>query len=59
MSENVKLEVKGQTLTITIDLSQQGERSRSGKSILIASTKGNVTIPGNADLNLGLNLYRK
>ena len=59
MSDNVKLDVKGKTLTITIDLAQEGEMSRSGKSKLIASTKGNVSVPGHADLHLGVNLYRK
>ena len=58
MSNNVALKVKGTTLTITIDLNQAGEPSKSGKSTVIASTRGNATIPSHPDLRLGLNLYR-
>ena len=60
LMENVKFEVKGKTLTITVDLSHEGERSASGKTIRIASTCGNVPVP-NTDTGaiIGLNIYRK
>ena len=58
MAENVTVSVKGTTLTIKIDLSQDGQPSKSGKSQVIASTKGNMPIPGHTDLRLGVNVYR-
>jgi hypothetical protein len=55
--ENVKLSVAGNVLTITIDLSAQGAPSATGKTIVIASTRGNASVPG-TPFKLGLNLYR-
>ena len=39
---NVEFEVQGDRLVITVDLSQELGVSSSGKSIIIASTGGNV-----------------
>lgn len=58
MNDNVKIAVKGSTLTITIDLSQAGQPSKSGKSEVIASTRGNAQVPGHPDIRLGVNCYR-
>lgn len=57
--ENVKMAVKGNQLTITVDLSKDLGRSKTGQSILIASTKGNQSVPGKDDVKIGLNIYRK
>lgn len=57
--ENVSLSVKDDKLTITIDLSKRGRDSESGKSRVIATTRGNVDVPGKVGLKLGLNLYAK
>ena len=56
---NVKTEKKGQVLTITIDLNQPGTPSKNGKSLVIASTEGNVKIDPDQEIYLGLNLYKK
>ena len=56
--QNIGIEVKGKVLTITIDLSVKGNASASGKSIVLASTKGNVEIPGAPGVKLGVNVYR-
>ena len=56
--ENVEMTVEGTTLTIRVDLSKEVGPSASGKTIIIASTEGNVTIPNRAE-NDGLNVYRK
>jgi hypothetical protein len=50
--------VEGTTLTIRVDLSKEFGPSASGKTIIIASTEGNVTIPNRAE-KVGLNVYRK
>ena len=58
--ENVQMTVKGKTLTITIDLEHRGEKSASGKTIRIASTCGNVPVPGtDTGAIIGLNVYCK
>jgi len=56
--KNVEMTVEGSLLTITIDLSKEFGPSASGKTIIIASTEGNITIP-NREEKIGLNVYRK
>lgn len=58
--QNIKTDIKGNTLTITVDLSQSGQRSASGKSIVIASTHGNTGIVHNGEtISVGVNVYKK
>ena len=56
--KNVEMTVEGTTLTIKVDLSKEFGPSASGKTIIIASTEGNVAIP-NREEKVGLNVYRK
>ena len=56
--KNVEMTVEGTMLTIKVDLSKEFGPSASGKTIIIASTEGNVTIP-NREEKVGLNVYRK
>jgi hypothetical protein len=56
--KNVEMTVEGTTLTIRVDLSKEFGPSASGKTIIIASTEGNVTIPNRLE-KVGLNVYRK
>jgi len=56
--KNVGLSVKGDILTITVDLSKEFGPSSSGKTIIIASTEGNTPLPGREEV-VGLNVYRK
>ena len=55
--KNVALDINGDTLTITVDLSKELGPSASGKSTLIASTGAAVTVEGGARVNLSV--YRK
>ena len=55
--KNINLKVKDKTLTITIDLSTRYGRSKSGKTIIIASTEGNVSVPGVEEIKVGVNCY--
>lgn len=50
---------KGKMLTITVDLSKKGTPSASGKTLVVASTKGNQKIDGEGDFVVGLNVYTK
>ncbi|MGH7385329.1 MAG: hypothetical protein ACREKG_09100 [Candidatus Rokuibacteriota bacterium] len=56
--KNVEMTVAGNVLTIKVDLSKEFGPSSSGKTIIIASTEGNVTIPDREE-KVGLNVYRK
>jgi hypothetical protein len=55
--QNVQMKVNGNTLTITIDLSAPQTGSKTGKSNIVATTSGNVSVPGKPEMKLGLNLY--
>ncbi|CUS39343.1 hypothetical protein [Candidatus Nitrospira nitrificans] len=56
--KNVEMSIEGSVLTIRVDLSKEFGPSSTGKTIIIASTEGNVTIP-NRQEKIGLNVYRK
>jgi hypothetical protein len=55
---NVHMEVQGTLLVMTIDLSQTLGVSASGKSEIIATTGGNVSLPGYDEIKVGVNVYR-
>ena len=57
--KNCEMKLDGTILTITVDISKDFGKSSSGKSIIIASTEGNVSIPEKEDIKIGLNIYRK
>ena len=57
---NIKMNVSDNVLTVTIDLSQDHGPSKSGKSVVIASTEGNVDVTGHSlpyPIKLGVNCY--
>ncbi len=56
--KNVELELEGDMLRITVDLSKELGPSKSGKTTIIASTEGNQTIYGREE-KIGLNVYKK
>ena len=56
--KNVHMVVEGNILTIKVDLSKEFGPSASGKTIIIASTEGNISVPDRAE-KVGLNVYRK
>ena len=57
--KNCEMKLNGSILTITIDISKEFGASSSGKSIIIGSTEGNVSIPEKEEIKIGLNVYRK
>lgn len=56
--KNIKTTVKGNTMTIEIDLSKTFGPSKSGKTIIVASTEGNQKVEG-SDVVIGINAYKK
>ena len=57
--KNIEMSVDGDILTIKVDVSKTFGKSSSGKSTIIASTEGNVSIPGRDEVKIGLNVYTK
>ena len=51
--------IEDNVLVIRVDLAKEFGPSASGKNIIIASTEGNVSIPGREDAKVGLNVYRR
>ena len=56
--QNVDMKIEGSKLVITVDLSKDFGPSKSGKTIIIATTGGNVALPGNDAVKVGLNIYK-
>ena len=58
--KNVKTSIDGKKLTIEVDLAQEFGPSKTGKTIIIASTEGNIPISTpNGNVVIGFNCYRK
>jgi hypothetical protein len=57
--KNVEMKLEGDILTIKVDVTKEFGPSSSGKTIIIASTEGNISIPEKDDVKIGLNVYRK
>ena len=57
--KNVEMAVADNILIIKVDLTKEFGPSSSGKTIIIATTEGNVAIPGYEDKKVGLNVYRR
>jgi hypothetical protein len=58
--KNIDMDVTGNVLTITVDLGRDQGPSKSGKTIVIASTEGNVDVTDHDlpyGIKLGLNCY--
>lgn len=55
--KNVSYDVVGDTLTITVKLSERLGPSASGKTIIIASTEGAIALPNGEQVSL--NVYVK
>jgi hypothetical protein len=57
--KNVEMNVEDNILTIKVDLTKEFGPSSSGKTIIIASTEGNIAIDGHDEAKIGLNVYKK
>lgn len=55
--KNVEMQVEGNILTIRVDLTKEFGPSSSGKTTIVASSEGNVDVPG-SDIKIGLNCYK-
>jgi hypothetical protein len=57
--KNVEMKVENNILTIKVDLTKEFGPSSSGKTIIISSTEGNISVPEKEDIKIGLNVYKK
>ena len=57
--KNVEMTVEGNILTIKIDLTKEFGPSASGKTIIIATSEGNQSIPGAEEKKIGVNVYKR
>ena len=57
--KNVEMEVKGDILTIKVNLSKRYGKSSSGKNTIIASSEGNQAVNEVEGVKFGLNVYCK
>ncbi len=56
--KNVDMKLDGNILTIKVDITKEFGPSTSGKTIIIASTEGNKSVPGREGVKIGLNVYK-
>lgn len=56
--QNITLRRDGTKLILEIDLSKDFGPSASGKTIIVASTRGNAPIPDTEDTFIGINCFR-
>lgn len=57
--KNVTMSVENDILTIRINLKERFGPSKSGKTVVIASTEGNPEISPGAGIWAGVNVYTK
>ena len=57
--KNVDIKIEGDILTVKVDLSKDFGPSSSGKTIIIASSEGNQSLPEHENIKIGLNIYKK
>lgn len=57
--KNVKFEIRQDILIVNIDLKERHGSSKTGQSIIVATTEGNHELPGHTGVYFGLNVYLK
>ena len=57
--KNIEMKAEGNILTIKVDLTKEFGPSSSGKTIIIASTEGNVALEGHEEIKVGLTFIRR
>ena len=57
--KNIEMNLEGNILTMKVDLTKEFGPSSSGKTIIIASSEGNVAVDGHEEVKVGLNVYKK
>ena len=56
--QNIDVKVTGTKPVPEIDMSKTLGPSKSGKTVLIATTNGNIPVPGSEDVRFGVTIYK-
>lgn len=56
--KNIEIKTEGTKLIITLDTTKDFGLSSSGKTTIVASTCGNISVPG-TDVTIGVNAYKR
>jgi hypothetical protein len=56
--KNITISVDGEIMKIEIDLAKDFGKSKSGKTLVVASSEGNVPVPDHPNMRLGINVYK-
>ncbi|HUY00787.1 MAG TPA: hypothetical protein VMV49_14595 [Candidatus Deferrimicrobium sp.] len=60
LEDNILFKIEGDTLTLQVNLKpKEKPPSKSGKSLIIASTRGNKRLVKGQEIFIGLNIYEK
>ncbi len=57
--KNVVMREEGVKLIIELDLTQEFGPSKSGKTVIVASTEGSVPVPSKPEIQVGVNVYKR
>jgi len=57
--QNVTMKRDKDKLVIEIDLSKEFGLSATGKTVIVASTRGNAPVPESEDTMIGINCFRR
>jgi len=57
--QNVVAEVQGSVLILKVDLTKDLGPSKSGRTTVVATSRGNQQVGGKPGVYFGLNVYRK
>jgi hypothetical protein len=55
--KNVEITYEKDVMVIRVDLKKNFGPSKSGKTIIVASTEGNVSVGNDGTMKLGMNVY--
>lgn len=56
--KNLKYTVAGTKLTIEVDLAADHGPSKSGKTVIVATSEGNQPLPGFPEIKVGVNIFK-
>ena len=60
IGKNVAMRIEGDKLIVEVDLTKDFGNSKSGKTVIVASSEGNASLPEPYDnIKMGLNVYKK
>lgn len=55
--KNIQTVIEGDELVIRVKLTERFGDSKSGKTVIVASSEGNQEVPKHPEIKFGLNVY--